>query len=79
LRWRYARLPDLLGAGRGMTVETDGDLARALAVALADATTFSLIEVCLARNDVSASLRQLTERLGQATKTTRPEGGGSDD
>jgi indolepyruvate decarboxylase len=79
LRWRYAQLPDLLGAGRGMVVETDGDLARALATALADPSTFSLIEVRLARMDVSASLRQLTERLGKATKATRPGGATDDD
>jgi TPP-dependent 2-oxoacid decarboxylase len=79
LRWRYANLPDLLGAGRGMTVETDGDLERALHAALTDKSTFSLIEVCLGRMDVSASLRQLTERLGQAATATRPEGATNDD
>ncbi|HEX5500194.1 MAG TPA: thiamine pyrophosphate-dependent enzyme, partial [Thermomicrobiales bacterium] len=79
LRWRYAQLPELLGAGRGMMVETDGELARALSAALADKTAFSLIEVCLARDDVSASLRQLTERLGQAATATRPEGATDDE
>jgi TPP-dependent 2-oxoacid decarboxylase len=63
LRWNYAKLPELLGAGRGFRVETDGDLAAALAAAFADPSTYAILDIRLGRFDVSAALRRLTERL----------------
>ncbi len=63
LRWEYSKLPDLLGAGTGYRVETDGDLEAALAAAFADTSGYSILDVRLDRFDVSAGLRRLTERL----------------
>lgn len=63
LRWNYANLPALLGAGTGYKVETDGDLAAALAAAFADTAAYSILDVRLGRFDVSAGLKRLTERL----------------
>jgi len=70
LRWDYAKLPELLGAGRGFRVETDGELAAALEEALATTDTYSLLDVRLDRFDVSAPLRRLTERLIPAPGAT---------
>ncbi len=63
LRWDYAELPALLGAGTGYRVETDGELAEALAAAFADDAAYSIIDVRLGRFDVSAGLRRLAARL----------------
>jgi indolepyruvate decarboxylase len=73
LPWAYHRLPDLLGAGRGFLVETEGDLDRALAAAAAETETFCLLDVRLDRMDVSPALRRLTERLGSSARAeTKP-------
>jgi indolepyruvate decarboxylase len=63
LRWDYAELPRVLGAGTGYRVETDGELAEALAAAFADESAYSIIDVRLGRFDVSAGLRRLAARL----------------
>jgi TPP-dependent 2-oxoacid decarboxylase len=63
LRWNYAEMPTLLGAGRGVRVETDGELAAALAAAFADDAVYSIIDVRLGRFDVSAGLRRLAAQL----------------
>lgn len=63
LRWDYAELPRLLGAGTGYRVETDGELAEALAAAFADESAYSIIDVRLGRFDVSAGLRRLAARF----------------
>lgn len=63
LRWNYAALPALLGAGTGYRVETDGELGEALAAAFADDSAYSIIDVRLDRFDVSAGLRRLAARL----------------
>ncbi|MDF3039594.1 MAG: Pyruvate decarboxylase, partial [Thermomicrobiales bacterium] len=63
LRWDYAELPRVLGAGRGFRVEMDGELAAALAAAFADDAVYSVIDVRLGRFDVSAGLRRLAAQL----------------
>jgi len=66
LRWEYSNLPRLLGAGKGYRIETDGDLGAALDAALADTeSAFALLDVRLARDDVSSVLKRLTASLGQ--------------
>jgi indolepyruvate decarboxylase len=66
--WHYAKLPDVLGAGRGFDVRTEDELDRALAGAFANTDSFSIIDVRLARDDVSPALRRLTAAL--RTKVT---------
>src|SRR5581483_6531031 len=56
LRWHYSALPELLGAGRGFCVETEDELEAALAAARAYREGFSLLDVRLARDDMSAAL-----------------------
>jgi len=63
--WRYSRLPEVLGAGRGFLVETEADLRHALAEAHRWAESFCLIEVCLAQLDRSPALDRLAARLAK--------------
>ena len=65
LPWRYARLPELLGAGRGWKATTEAELDRALAEAAENTGTFSLIEVCLDRLDRSPALSRLASHLSK--------------
>lgn len=63
LPWRYHKVPELLGAGQGYEVRTEGDFDRALSAAWADRDQVSLIHVYLDRDDCSAALRRLASRL----------------
>ena len=65
LAWHYARLPELLGAGRGWVVNTEEELDRALAEAAANTGTFSLIDIHLERLDRSPALDRLASRLSK--------------
>lgn len=66
--WAFHRLPDLLNTGAGFTVRTEGDLEHALTAALANTATFSLLDIQLARGDVSEGLRRLGERFGKTVR-----------
>lgn len=57
--WPFARLADLWG-GRGFTAPTVGELRRALADAW-DAPSFSIVEVPLARGDISPVLARFVQ------------------
>jgi TPP-dependent 2-oxoacid decarboxylase len=61
--WDYSKLPGLLGAGRSHVVETVGDLEAALGAASVRDGQFFLIDVRLAKEDVSPALIRLGERL----------------
>ena len=63
--WKYYRLPDVLGAGRGFLVRTEEELIRALQEAKAHTDSFCLIEVQLGQSDRSPALQRLAERLGR--------------
>ena len=63
--WRYSRLPEVLGDGRGFRVETEADLRHALAEAHRSTGNFCLIEVCLASLDRSPALDRLAARLAK--------------
>ncbi len=63
--WRYSRLPEFLGAGRGFLVETEADLDRSLEEARQWTESFCLIEVCLAPLDRSPALDRLAVRLAK--------------
>src|SRR6266481_459871 len=54
--WRYSRLPEVLGAGRGFLVATEADLSHALTEAHRSTESFCLIEVRLAQLDRSPAL-----------------------
>jgi len=70
-RWNFARLPDVLGAGLGIKVETETEMAAALLKAKANTQSFTLLQVMLARDDHSAALRRLTEKLQKQVLGTK--------
>lgn len=65
LNWDYHRLPDLLGAGWGFEIHTEGDLDQSLNAALAHRDAFSLLNVHLDPFDVSPALKRLGESLSK--------------
>ena len=65
LPWNYHRVPDLLGAGRGFVVNTEGELDAALIAAEAYTESFCLLEVRLDPLDRSPALQRLAERLAK--------------
>jgi indolepyruvate decarboxylase len=68
LDWRFSRLPDLLGAGRGFDVATEDQLEAALAAARANTASFTILDVHLEPGDVSAALERLSTSLGKKVK-----------
>lgn len=65
LEWQYHRLPDLLGAGWGFEVRTEGEFDQALRAAGEHDNAFSLVNVHLDPLDVSPALRRLAKRLSK--------------
>lgn len=63
--WRYERLPEVLGGGRGYLVRTEGEFDTALNAAWSTRGEPSLLHVVLDHRDASQTLRRLSERLGQ--------------
>lgn len=63
--WKYHRLPELLGAGRGFLVNTEKQLDEALAAAAEHTKSFCLLEVCLHPLDRSPALQRLAKRLAE--------------
>lgn len=61
--WRYSKLPELLGGGKGWEVRTEGELAQALEEAEKNTSTFGLVEVHLAPLDRSPALDRLAKRM----------------
>jgi indolepyruvate decarboxylase len=66
LPWRYHQLPALLGAGRGVLVETEEALERALAEAATHVEGYFVIEVRLDPLDASPALRRLGQALARS-------------
>jgi indolepyruvate decarboxylase len=65
LNWRYSRLPELLGSGKGFLVETEDQLEMALDGAAKNDRSFSIIEVRLDPMDRSPALHRLASRLAK--------------
>jgi TPP-dependent 2-oxoacid decarboxylase len=63
--WNFHKLPEIFGAGKGFLVHTESELEAALAAAVKNTKSFSLIEVMLDQNDHSPALQRLTERLAK--------------
>ena len=61
--WQYHRMPELLGAGWGFEVHSEGDLEKAFRAALANVDSFSILNVHLDKLDVSPALKRLAARL----------------
>lgn len=65
LRWHYRRIPEVLGTGRGFEVWTEEELETALLESRSAPETFCILDVHLDPQDLSASLKHLTEALGK--------------
>ncbi len=63
--WAYSRLPEVLGAGRGFVVETEGQLDAVLTEAREWTKSFCLVEVRLDQMDRSLALDRLASRLAK--------------
>jgi TPP-dependent 2-oxoacid decarboxylase len=63
--WAYHRLPELLGAGRGFVVQTEGELDGALSEAERWTKSFCLLDVRLGTLDRSPALDRLAARLAK--------------
>lgn len=68
--WAYHKIPDVLGDGLGLEVRTEGDLDRALAQALANSRSFSLLNVHLEPLDRSPALDRLAQKLSSRIRPT---------
>lgn len=63
--WRFHKIPEVLGAGIGMEVRTEGELEEGLARALANTASFSLLNVHLDPLDLSPALERLAQKLSK--------------
>jgi len=64
-RWEFAKIPAVLGVGLGIKVATELEMEAALARALANTQSFTIIQVMLARGDHSPALERLTKTLAE--------------
>ena len=69
--WRYHLMPQLLGAGWGCEVRTEGELETALVQARRNTRSFSIMNVHLDPLDRSDALDRLARRLGQEIEKAR--------
>jgi indolepyruvate decarboxylase len=63
--WAFHKIPEVLGAGQGFDVHNEADLDKALETALANTSSFSLLNVHLDPLDRSPALERLASRLSQ--------------
>jgi TPP-dependent 2-oxoacid decarboxylase len=66
--WRFSRLPDFLGSGRGLEVRTEKEFVDALVQARDDTSTWTILDVLLDPSDSSTALQRLTEALGKRVR-----------
>lgn len=70
-RWHYSRIPDVLGAGHGFVVRTEGELDQALMAAEKYTDSFSILDVRLDPHDLSPALQRLAQRLAKKVKDAK--------
>jgi indolepyruvate decarboxylase len=63
--WAYHRVPEVLGSGLGLEVRTGEELEKGLKAALANTSSFSLLNVHLDPYDRSPALERLANRLSK--------------
>jgi indolepyruvate decarboxylase len=66
--WAFHRIPDVLGAGKGYEVRTEGDLETVLASVQKDKKAFSIVNVHLDAYDRSTAMERLGKRLGERVR-----------
>jgi indolepyruvate decarboxylase len=68
--WKYHRIPEITGCGRGYLVRTGNELFAALKEAFSS-QELSIVEVLLDENDISPQLRRLCQRFSQGVKSEK--------
>ena len=63
--WNYNLLPDVIGSGRGFSVETEEQLEQALRAAEKETETFTVLDVHLDPLDRSPALHRLGRNLAK--------------
>jgi len=63
--WAFHKLPEVFGTGLGLEVRTESELDAALKQAVANTSSFSLLNVHLDRYDRSPALERLAQRLSR--------------
>ncbi len=63
--WAVTEITNLIGAGRGYSVDTESEFVAAIRAALGDAQQLAIIHVHLAADDISPALERLTSTLGK--------------
>jgi indolepyruvate decarboxylase len=61
--WQYAKIPQIIGGGRGSVVETEDQFNSAFSEALNFRNAFSILDVHLDRNDKSAALDRFAKNI----------------
>jgi len=65
--WRYHRIPDIIGSGKGFLVTTEDELSGAFAEAK-ESKDLSIIEVILDPYDITPQLRRMCQWLAKGVK-----------
>ncbi len=63
--WKFHKIPEVLGTGLGIEVRTEDELDKALEAAIANTSSFSLINVHLDPMDRSPALERLATKLAK--------------
>lgn len=71
LNWAYHRVPEILGAGLGIEVRTEGELLEALDAARANKDAFSILNLHLEPMDCSDALMRLGKRMGKLVRAEK--------
>ena len=69
--WQYSRIPEVLGVGRGFDVHTEDELETALNESRSHLESFCILDVHLDPQDISFTLKRLTDALGQRGENLR--------
>jgi indolepyruvate decarboxylase len=68
LPWQFSRIPEILGSGKGFSIETEEQLDAALQAARAYTDGFCILDIHLAPYDISPALQRMTNMLGKRVK-----------
>ncbi len=66
--WNYSRIPEVLGAGKGYDIRTEGQLEKALQEVQKHTDSFCILDVHLDPEDRSLALERLTTALSKRIK-----------
>jgi TPP-dependent 2-oxoacid decarboxylase len=71
--WKYSRIPEILGVGRGFDVRTEDELEAALSESRSHLDSFCILDVHLDPQDISPTLKRLTQALGKRVSAVQQE------